>query len=111
MRVVQKAIESQGLAAYFAMGDRYGELYERMVDLLGRLDPEEEERRDERRAELDEMDPGFVGSSWLDVDATVAAYCSARGLPVPTDVDQIIDLHIRAVGAWLDALEARPASS
>jgi hypothetical protein len=26
---------------------------------------------------------------------------------VPTEIDELIDFHIRAVGAWLDDLEAR----
>jgi Fe-S-cluster containining protein len=100
-------LTAQGLAPYFAMGDRYGAVYERMVDLLERLAPAESERRAERRAEVDEMDAGAVATSFFDVDATVADYCRARNLPVPTEVDALIDLHISAIGAWLDELEAR----
>ena len=99
-------LESQGLAPYFTMADRYGELYERMGRVLERLAPDEHERRRERRAEMDEMDAGSVASSLMDVDATVAAYCEERGLPVPSDIDALVDLHVRAVGAWLDGLEA-----
>jgi hypothetical protein len=89
------------------MGDRYGELYERMVELLERLAPAESERRAERRAEIDEMDPGAVATSFFDVDATVGDYCRARNLAVPTEIEALVDLHIRAVGAWLDDLETR----
>ncbi len=78
-----------------------------MVDLLERLAPAESERRAERRAEVDEMDAGAVATSFFDVDATVADYCRARNLPVPTEVDALIDLHISAIGVWLDELEAR----
>jgi hypothetical protein len=28
-------------------------------------------------------------------------------LPVPTDLDALVDLHLNAIGAWLDALEAQ----
>jgi hypothetical protein len=101
-------LSSQGVAPYFAMGDRYGELYERMVGLLDRLAPAESERRAERRAEVDEMDPGAVATSFFDVDATVGAYCRDRNLAVPSEVDTLIDLHVRAVGAWLDALRDTP---
>jgi Fe-S-cluster containining protein len=100
-------LAAQGLAPYFAMGDRYGELYERMVELLERLAPAESERRAERRAEVDEMDPGAVATSFFDVDATVGDYCRARNLAVPTEIEALVDLHIRAVGAWLDDLETR----
>ncbi len=89
------------------MGDRYGELYERMVELLERLAPAESERRAERRAEIDEMDPGAVATSFFDVDATVGDYCRVRNLPVPTEIEALVDLHIRAVGAWLDDVETR----
>ena len=96
----------QGLAPYFAMGDRYGALYERMVALLERLAPAENERRAERRAEVDEMDAGAVATSFFDVDATVGDYCRARNLAVPAEIDALIDLHIRAIDTWLDTVEA-----
>jgi hypothetical protein len=100
-------LEAQGVAPYFAMGDRYGVLYERMTALLERAAPEESERRYARRDEMDEMDAGALASSFFDVDATVAAYCRAHGLAVPTDVDALVDLHIRAIDGWLDEVEAR----
>jgi hypothetical protein len=100
-------LAAQGLAPYFAMGDRYGIVYERMVDLLERMAPAENERRAERRAEVDEMDAGAVATSFFDVDATVADYCRARNLAVPTEIDALIDLHLKALGAWLDELESR----
>jgi uncharacterized protein len=100
-------LAAQGLAPYFVMGDRYGALYERMVDLLERLAPAENERRAERRAEVDEMDAGVVAPSFFDVDATVGEYCRARNLAVPTEIEALIDLHICAVNAWLDEIESR----
>ena len=100
-------LAAQGLAPYFAMGDRYGALYERMVALLERLEPDESERRAERRAEVNEMEAGTVATSFFDVDATVGEYCRARNLPVPTEIDELVDFHIRAVNAWLDEFESR----
>lgn len=106
---VNDFLTAQGLPPYFAMGDRYGELYDRMVAIMERLDPTEDmERRAERRAEIDELDAGTMATAWLDIDATVGAYCRERGLTVPTDIDALVDLHLKAVGAWLDTLEARP---
>ena len=100
-------LAAQGLAPYFAMGDRYGELYERMVGLLERLEPDESKRRAERRAEVNEMEAGSVATSFFDVDATVADYCRARNVPIPTEIDELVDFHIRAVNAWLDEVESR----
>jgi hypothetical protein len=62
------------------MGDRYGELSDRMVAVMERLDPTENmERRAERRAEIDELDAGTMATAWLDIDVTVDAYCGERG--------------------------------
>jgi Fe-S-cluster containining protein len=108
---VNDYLTSQGLPPYFVMGDRYGELYDRMVAIMERIDPEEDtDRRTERRAEIDEMDAGTLATNWFDIDATVGAYCRERGLPVPTELDALVDLHLTAVGAWLDALESRLTS-
>lgn len=90
------------------MGDRYGELYDRMVAIMERLDPgENADRRVERRADVDEMGAGTLATSWFDVDATVGAYGRERALAVPGDIDALVDQHLKAVGVWLDALEAR----
>jgi hypothetical protein len=90
------------------MADRYGDLYDRMVAIMERMDPGEDvDRRAERRAEIDELDAGTLATAWFDVDATVDDYCRTRGLAVPTGINDLIDLHLRAVSAWLDELEQR----
>ena len=104
--VVNDYLTAQGTAPYFAMGDRYGELYDRMVAVLERLAPDEADRVRDRRAEIDEMDVGTVASTFADIDATVATYCREHGLTVPAEVEALVELHIRAVDAWLQALEA-----
>jgi uncharacterized protein len=105
--IVDDYLTSQGLPPYFAMGDRYGELYDRMVAIMERIDPSEDaDRRTERRAEVDELDAGSLATNWFDIDATVGAYCRERGLTVPTEIDALVDLHLEAVGVWLDAVEA-----
>jgi hypothetical protein len=104
---VNDFLTSQGLPTFFAMGDRYGALYDRMVAVMERLDPTETPaRRTERRAEIDELDAGSLASAWLDIDATVGAYCRERGEAVPADIDALVDLHLKALGAWLDSFEA-----
>jgi hypothetical protein len=46
-------------------------------------------------------------SSWQDIDASLAEYCAAKGIAVPTEIDGSIALHLRAIEEWLDDLEAR----
>lgn len=99
-------LEAQGLAPYFAMGDRYGELYDRLLEALEAHDAAEAERRAERRAEIDEGDAGSLASPFLDIHATVGRYCAERGIAVPTDIDALVELHIQAVDAWIAALPA-----
>jgi uncharacterized protein len=107
---VDAFLTSQGLPPYFAMSDRYGEIYDRMVAVTERLDPEENsERRAQRRAEVDELDAGILATALFDVDATVGDYCRERGLAVPSDIEAIVELHLTALGAWIDSLEARLA--
>jgi Fe-S-cluster containining protein len=101
-------LTSQGLAPYFAMGDRYGELYDRMVAIMERSDPAEDvDRRAERRAEIDELDGGTLATAWFDVDATVGMFCREQGILLPTELDALVGLHLQAIGAWLDTLEAQ----
>jgi hypothetical protein len=97
-------LERQGAATFFAMGDRYGALYSRMVDVLETLDPEELDRRTARRKDVDEVEAGLAVSSWFDVDKTVAAYCAARGKPVPEGIEETVAIHIEAVEHWLSEL-------
>ena len=105
---VDDYLTSQGLGPYFAMAERYGDLYDRMVAVMESLDPGEDmDRRAERRAEIDELDAGTLATALFDIDATVATYCRQRSLPVPQDIDALVELHIQAVGAWLDEVEAK----
>src|SRR5262249_57864122 len=67
-------LAAQGLAPYFAMGDRYGAVYERMVGLLERLAPAESERRAERRARGGAVDAGARAASLLAAGAAVAPH-------------------------------------
>jgi Fe-S-cluster containining protein len=105
---VESFLAAQGLSPYFEMADRYGVVYDRMVAVLERFDPSEDiDRRTERRAEIDELDAGTLATAWFDVDTTVSAYCRERSLPAPTEVNALVDLHLKAMDTWLDALEAQ----
>ena len=105
---VDDYLTSQGLGPYFAMADRYGALYDRMVAVMERLDPSEDvDRRAEHRAEIDELDAGTLATAWFDLDATVGTYCRERGLPIPVEIEALVDLHLTAIDAWLEHLEAQ----
>jgi hypothetical protein len=102
---VQDYLDQQRLEPFFEMSERYGKLYQRMVDMLEKLDPAELERRPERRAAVDELPPGTLASMWADIDATIAdANRSSRDQLL--SVEEAIDIHIEAIEAWLDPLEA-----
>lgn len=107
---VDEFLTLQGLPQYFALADRYGAIYDRMVEVLERFTPEEDvDRRAERRAEIDEMAAGTLATTWFDVDAIVINYCREHTMPVPADVDALVDLHLAALGRWLDWLEGQLA--
>lgn len=86
------------------MGLRYGKLYQRMADVLEKLDPDELDRRPERRAAVDELPAGTIASMWVDIDATKADSGLNTGDKV--SIDGAIDRHIKAVEAWFAALES-----
>jgi Fe-S-cluster containining protein len=105
---VQDYLDHQQLAPFFEMSERYGKLYQRMIDMLEKLDPDELDRRAERRAAVDELPAGTLASVWVDIDATIAA----SGPPRPenfVDIDESIDDHIKAIEVWIDSFGADPA--
>lgn len=133
---------SQGVAPYFEWSRRYGEIYRRMIELLGdvEVDPEhcqegDPEARQTKAAGIEpspqdklragsetgaETAPETVPedkpastpaphlSTWQDIDASLVEYCAARGITPPANIEAAIDLHIRAMEEWLEALEAKP---
>ncbi len=139
---VGEFLESQGVEPYFVWSRRYGEIYRRMIELLGRArpDPElgqegnlqagqtmeagmepsqqgglraESHTRAETELETGPLDepataPAPYLSPWQDIDASLAKYCAAKAITLPADIDAAIDLHIRAMEEWLEALEGKP---
>ena len=59
---VQDYFDQQRLEPFFEMSERYGKLYQRVVDMLEKLDPAELDRRLERRAAVDELPAGTLAS-------------------------------------------------
>jgi Fe-S-cluster containining protein len=100
---------SQGVEPYFEWSRLYGALYGRMVGLLDRLGVEGKvEAPAEGAGAAPDGEPDRAPlSSWQDVEASLAGYCSAKGIAVPAGIEDAIVLHLRAMGEWLDELESR----
>ena len=97
-------LEQQGAGVFFEMGDRYGAVYQRMVDMLERLDPEELDRRADRRHDVEETPSGRAASPWIDIDRTVAEFCQANQRAVPDDIETTVATHIEAIESWIGSL-------
>jgi uncharacterized protein len=106
---VQDYLDHQQLAPFFEKSERYGKLYQRMVDALEKLDPDELDRRPDRRAAVDELPAGTLASIWVDIDATIAdGNRSSRDQYA--GVDRAVDTHIEIIETWINSLEARLAA-
>jgi hypothetical protein len=103
---VQDYLSQQGAKPFFEMSDRYGALYTRMVDLLQSLDPEEFDRRQERRGAVDNLPPGTLAFIWLDIDAT-----DQLNTDRPVDMDHAVARHIRRIDAWIDQITTAKAKA
>lgn len=97
-------LESQGVAPYLDWSERYGRLFRRMLRLLDRL--EIRGAVETGAARTGEAGPDAPISPWQDVDASLAEYSAAKGIPAPAGIGEAIDLHLAAVREWLDGLEA-----
>ena len=97
-------LDKQGVAPFFEMGDRYGAVYQRMVDRLESLDPDELERRPSRRNDVDETESGLAASHWIDIDKTIAEFCKANQRPMPADIAETTAMHIEALDSWIASL-------
>jgi Fe-S-cluster containining protein len=97
-------LDNQGVAPFFEMGERYGAVYQRMVDRLESLEPEEIDRRPSRRNDVDETESGLAASPWIDIDKTVAEFCKANQRPVPDVIEGTIAIHIEAIDSWIASL-------
>ena len=102
--IVADYLDKQGVAPFFEMGDRYGAVYQRMVEVLGSLDPDELDRRPDRRKDVEETAPGAAASPWIDIDKTVAAFCETNRRTTPGDIEGNIATHIEAIESWVDTL-------
>jgi uncharacterized protein len=104
-------LDRQGVAPFLEMGDRYGAVYQRMVDVLESLDPDELDRRPDRRHDVEETASGLAASPWIDIDRTVAEFCQANQRPVPGDIETTVATHIEAILSWIGSLRPDQSSA
>ena len=105
---VESYLSSQDVAPYLEHERRYTAIYQRMVNLLGRLERQAEGNKGQTSEQPLERNTEFEDgllSPWLDVDATVAAHCREHNMSPPQSVAEVIDLHLLALRAWVDRFE------
>ena len=93
---VEQYFESQGAAPLMAAARRYHLLLGRVMDLLAAQgDSSQQENGDGRQV-----------VSLVDVDPAVQAHCHASNFEAPEDPWLKMEIHLQAVGDWLEDLEA-----
>jgi uncharacterized protein len=95
---------AQGLDGYLRRAREYIDLHDRLLTALNRQSDATAVDLATPRDTIDRLSPGEVASRWLDVDVVVDRYCRAHDCAVPTDIDEVIDLHQRALREWADQL-------
>lgn len=102
--VVADYLDKQGVAPFFDMGDRYGAVYAKMVEALESLDPDELDRRPDRRKDVEETASGTAASPWIDIDKTVTGFCATNRRTAPSDIESTVAVHIEAIESWVLSL-------
>lgn len=90
---IEDFLAGQGVAPFTAAADRYLAILQRLFDAW-RVAPAEDPS-----APADTGDQAAV--LLLDLDRAVAGYCSAHGIPEPTDIEARMELHLAAIGECL----------
>jgi len=101
---VESYLESQGAGPYFYYDRVYAALCQRL-----RENPPAQQGTAEKPStgiglDAEGRDVGASSSFlslWLDIDASVAAYCKSKNKTVPQDLDELVSLHVRALNEWI----------
>lgn len=121
---VRSFLEAQGLAPYHRANKRYVELLTRLLPLIAeQLTKQENETSAESQGDApakvagtgsterrDDIRVAAVCSEleiaeWFDVDTVVRNYCAKENIPIPTDLEAQIELHIAAMETWARSLQ------
>lgn len=98
---VEDFLNSQGVSEYLRAADRYLQLFYRIFENMW-ADPDMPvQDTDTAASEI----PASALSQWLDMDTAIANGCRKQDLPVPADLEQRMQLHIRSIEAALELNE------
>lgn len=102
---VDAFLSRQGVQPFIEAVDRYIELVARMAAALVAKAGGDGGAQDEVRDAARELASGDGKDipDWLDMDQVVGRYCEQNGLAAPTQLEQKLTLHIKAIEAWLAA--------
>lgn len=104
-KTVSDYLEAQGTAPFIGAVDRYLDLLKRMAIALQRNTRKNGLKRQQvRKAALPFVKVSDDAPEWLDIDPVVSDYCEKNGLTPPKDPSEKMEIHIRAVEAWLQTL-------
>lgn len=105
-------LEAQGAVPFIEAADRYLNLFRELADSLARQAERLEVREREQVASSFARPAADAGpaDAWLDIDATLDAFCRERGLAKPDDARELMELHLRALRAWSETLNEESQS-
>jgi uncharacterized protein len=98
---VNDYFEAQGVAPFLEISKKYRKLYDLMLDHLENMDESELEKRASRRKDVKETEAGIAASPWVDIDLIVNDYCKLTSKSIPSNIDELVTLHIEAVESWI----------
>jgi Fe-S-cluster containining protein len=97
---VASFLDAQGIAPYHRANKKYVELLTRLAPLV----VEYATSRGNNKASTDINCSELEIAEWFDVDTVLEHYCSKENVPIPTDLDAQIELHIRAMEEWAQSI-------
>ncbi|MDA8141685.1 MAG: YkgJ family cysteine cluster protein [Desulfobacteraceae bacterium] len=99
---IEQYLEEQGAKPFMHAADLYLDLLWRLLEQLKdqELAPSQSESILGTVRTVSQDPTGAHDLSWIDMDRAVSDYCRQCGLPVPTDLEAKMGLHIKAVRAW-----------
>jgi hypothetical protein len=97
-------LDQQGAAPFFDVGDRYGAVYQRMVERLEELDADELQYRSSWRNDVDQPNPAWRRRHGSTSTRQLFEFCQANRRPMPGDIEGTLAIHIEAIETWVASL-------
>jgi Fe-S-cluster containining protein len=101
---IEDYLEEQGALPFMHAADVYLDLLWRLLERLNEqeLEPTQSEIILETVRAVSDDEAGEHDLSRVDMDRAVADYCRQAGIPVPENLDERMELHIKAVLEWAE---------